>query len=71
MTSFSELGLSKPVMNAVASLGYQEPTPVQQQAIPLVLQGRDIVAAAKTGTGKTAAFALPDRKSTRLNSSHP
>lgn len=49
MTSFSELGLSKPVMNAVASLGYQEPTPVQQQAIPLVLQGRDIVAAAKTG----------------------
>ncbi|WP_281508405.1 DEAD/DEAH box helicase [Parvibacter caecicola] len=59
MTSFSELGLSKPVMNAVASLGYQEPTPVQQQAIPLVLQGRDIVAAAKTGTGKTAAFALP------------
>lgn len=59
MTSFSELGLSKPVMNAVASLGYSQPTPVQEQAIPLVLEGRDIVAAAKTGTGKTAAFALP------------
>lgn len=59
MTSFFELGLSKPVMNAVASLGYSQPTPVQERAIPLVLEGRDIVAAAKTGTGKTAAFALP------------
>ncbi len=59
MTSFDDLGLSKPLLNAVSSLGYSEPTPVQEQAIPLVLAGRDIVAAAKTGTGKTAAFALP------------
>ena len=58
MTTFAELGLSDAVL-AVDHLGYTEPTPVQAQAIPLVLQGRDIIAAAKTGTGKTAAFSLP------------
>ncbi|MBQ3106433.1 MAG: DEAD/DEAH box helicase, partial [Eggerthellaceae bacterium] len=58
MESFSMLGLSPAALAAVGQLGYQSPTPVQEQAIPLVLQGRDVIAAAKTGTGKTAAFAL-------------
>ena len=56
---FSALGLPEPVVDAVAALGYTTPTPVQQQAIPALLQGRDVLAAAQTGTGKTAAFALP------------
>ena len=59
MTSFSELGLSERALEAVRRLGYAEPTPVQAGAIPYALEGRDIIAAAKTGTGKTAAFALP------------
>lgn len=59
MTSFNELGLSEKALDAVRRLGYAEPTPVQQQAIPLALAGRDLIAAAKTGTGKTAAFSLP------------
>ncbi len=57
--TFAELGLSEKMLASVEQLGYKEPTPVQTRAIPLVLEGRDIVAAAKTGTGKTAAFALP------------
>ena len=56
---FSELGLSEKVLQAVADLGYESPTPVQRQAIPEVLAGRDLLAAAQTGTGKTAAFLLP------------
>lgn len=56
---FNELGLSEKSLAAVARLGYESPTPVQEQAIPLALSGSDIVAAAKTGTGKTAAFSLP------------
>ena len=59
MASFDDLGLSPKALAAVASLGYEEPTPVQERAIPLVLKGHDIIAAAKTGTGKTAAFSLP------------
>lgn len=59
MSSFATLGLSENALEAVASLGYVSPTPVQEQAIPLVLSGADIIAAAKTGTGKTAAFSLP------------
>ena len=54
---FSELGLPKAVVDAVTALGYTSPTPVQQQAIPALLSGRDVLAAAQTGTGKTAAFA--------------
>ncbi|MGE0867917.1 MAG: DEAD/DEAH box helicase [Kofleriaceae bacterium] len=56
---FSELGLIPPLANAVASEGYQEPTPIQARAIPHVLAGRDLLGLAQTGTGKTAAFALP------------
>ena len=59
MTSFDTLGLSERALEAVGLLGYAEPTPVQEQAIPLALGGRDLIAAAKTGTGKTAAFSLP------------
>jgi len=57
--TFDELGLSEDILAAVDALGFTTPTPVQEQAIPLVLSGRDVVAAAQTGTGKTAAFALP------------
>ena len=57
--SFSSLGLSEPLLRALDELGYATPTPVQLQAIPAVLSGRDVMAAAQTGTGKTAAFALP------------
>ena len=58
-TSFAELGLNEQILAGVEALGFTQPTPVQAQAIPLVLEGRDIVASAQTGTGKTAAFALP------------
>jgi ATP-dependent RNA helicase RhlE len=57
--SFDQLGLIPPLAQAVRELGYEQPTPVQEQAIPLVLAGRDLMAGAQTGTGKTAAFALP------------
>ena len=59
MVLFNELGLSENMMRAVERMGYERPTPVQEQAIPLLLEGRDVIAAAQTGTGKTAAFALP------------
>ncbi len=57
--TFAELGLSPEVLKAVEELGYASPTPIQAAAIPVVLSGRDILAAAQTGTGKTAAFTLP------------
>jgi len=57
--SFSKLGLSQHIQDTIASLGYETPTPVQAQAIPLILEGRDVMGGAQTGTGKTAAFALP------------
>ncbi|NNC88302.1 MAG: DEAD/DEAH box helicase [Akkermansiaceae bacterium] len=56
---FSELGLAETVLQAVTESGYEKPTPIQAQAIPLVLEGRDVIGASQTGTGKTAAFALP------------
>lgn len=58
-TSFDALGLNQEIMGAVEELGYTAPTPVQAGAIPQVLEGRDVLAAAQTGTGKTAAFLLP------------
>lgn len=57
--TFSEFNLSPRIAAGVAALGYQEPTPIQQQAIPPILAGRDLMGLAQTGTGKTAAFALP------------
>jgi ATP-dependent RNA helicase RhlE len=59
LDSFSQLELSEPLFRAVAEMGYLSMTPIQQQAIPVVLQGRDVMGAAQTGTGKTAAFSLP------------
>ena len=59
MTHFSDLGLSKPILAALAAKGYTTPTPIQTQAIPPLLLGRDLLGIAQTGTGKTAAFALP------------
>src|SRR5271169_7163369 len=57
--TFTELGLSEKVLKAVAATGYTEATPIQDQAIPVALAGRDILGIAQTGTGKTAAFTLP------------
>src|SRR6187402_3052436 len=56
---FAALKLSPALVSAVTALGYEEPTPVQRETIPLLLSGRDMLAQAATGTGKTAAFALP------------
>jgi ATP-dependent RNA helicase RhlE len=56
---FSDLDLGEPILRAVADAGFKEPTPIQAEAIPAILTGRDIIGCARTGTGKTAAFALP------------
>lgn len=57
--TFDELGLAAPILQAVNDCGYETPTPIQQQAIPVVLEGKDVIGASQTGTGKSAAFALP------------
>ncbi|MGB2131721.1 MAG: DEAD/DEAH box helicase, partial [Marinobacterium sp.] len=57
--SFASLGLSDAILKAISEQGYDAPSPIQQQAIPAVLEGRDVMAAAQTGTGKTAGFTLP------------
>lgn len=57
--TFTELNLIKPILKAIAQEGYEEPSPIQLQAIPILLEGRDLLGCAQTGTGKTAAFALP------------
>ena len=59
MTTFAELGLSEPLLQALNEVGYTTPSPIQEQAIPSLLQGRDVIGQAQTGTGKTAAFGLP------------
>ncbi|SNY91567.1 ATP-dependent RNA helicase RhlE [Cohaesibacter sp. ES.047] len=59
MKNFNELGLAEPILRALESNGYAEPTPIQSQAIPVALSGQDIVGIAQTGTGKTASFVLP------------
>ena len=56
---FDELGLSDPLLKAITDAGYESPTPIQAEAIPHLLMGRDIVGIAQTGTGKTASFTLP------------
>ncbi|ODU52481.1 MAG: RNA helicase [Armatimonadetes bacterium 55-13] len=59
LPQFSELGLSDPIYKAISEMGFEAPTPIQARAIPALLTGRDIIGQAQTGTGKTAAFALP------------
>src|SRR5580704_18184769 len=56
---FTQLGLAPTVLDGVKAMGYIDPTPIQLRAIPLILAGRDVIGSAQTGTGKTAAFALP------------
>ena len=67
--SFSSLGLPRELTDVVTALGYEEPTPVQRETIPLLLEGRDLLGQAATGTGKTAAFALPMLQ--RINEDRP
>jgi ATP-dependent RNA helicase DeaD len=59
MATFAELGLSKPLLDSIEHLGYTTPTPIQEQTIPALLEGKDVMGQAQTGTGKTAAFGLP------------
>ena len=59
MTAFRELGLSDEILDALDELGYTDPTAIQEQAIPELLAGHDVIGQAQTGTGKTAAFGLP------------
>jgi len=67
--SFTNLGLSEPLLKAIKEQGYDTPTPIQSQAIPTVIEGKDVLAAAQTGTGKTAGFTLPLLE--RLSQTHP
>ena len=57
--TFEELGLAPEILNAVKAAGYETPSPIQAKAIPALLQGKNLLGTAQTGTGKTAAFALP------------
>jgi ATP-dependent RNA helicase DeaD len=59
MTTFADLGLEEPLLEALRDVGYEAPSPIQEQTIPLLLEGRDVIGQAQTGTGKTAAFGLP------------
>ena len=58
-TTFESLNLSEPILRAVRAAGYETPSPIQALAVPKILEGRDVFGCAQTGTGKTAAFALP------------
>ena len=57
--TFPELGLDESILKSIEEFGFSEPTPIQAQAIPHVLEGKDVIGSAQTGTGKTAAYALP------------
>jgi len=59
ITAFNQLALNKTLLKSLDEIGYENPTPIQAQTIPLLLDGRDVLGEAQTGTGKTAAFALP------------
>ncbi len=69
--SFSALGLSDPILNAVADKGYQTPTAIQEKVIPVILAGKDLIAASQTGTGKTASFVLPLLEILSRHPEHP
>ena len=57
--TFSDLGIISPILKAIEQQGYTEPTPIQAQSIPFLLEGHDLLGSAQTGTGKTAAFTIP------------
>jgi len=59
LVTFTELGLGQPFLQAVANMGFEEPTPIQKQTIPIAMAGRDLIGQAQTGTGKTAAYGIP------------
>ncbi len=59
MTTFAELGLAQTILDAIHDVGYESPSPIQEQAIPPLLEGSDVIGQAQTGSGKTAAFGLP------------
>jgi ATP-dependent RNA helicase DeaD len=69
--SFGDLGLSAPILNALADVGYETPSPIQARSIPPLLEGRDLLGMAQTGTGKTAAFALPLLQRIDAAATHP
>ncbi len=71
ISQFSELGLSAPILKAIDEAGYESPSPIQAQSIPPLLEGRDLLGQAQTGTGKTAAFALPLLSNLNLALKHP
>ena len=71
MTNFSDLQLSPRLLQAIGDLGFQTPSPIQQETIPGMLQKRDMIALAQTGTGKTAAFALPILENLLLETAAP
>ena len=71
MTKFTELGLIEPILRAITEQGYETPTPIQAKAIPPLLNGRDVLGIAQTGTGKTAAFALPILQRLSENGNRP
>ena len=70
ITSFTELALSAPVQKAIAAVGYEQPSPIQAASIPHILNGDDLLGVAQTGTGKTAAFALPLLSNIDLSKKH-
>ena len=69
--TFADMGLSDAISRAIADLGYEEPTPIQQQAISLLMEGHDVIGQAQTGTGKTAAFGIPLLERIRPDGKHP
>src|SRR5690625_970603 len=70
MSAFEQLGLSPETLQAVYGLGFEEPTPIQEKAIPVALEGKDVIGQAPTGTGKTAAFGLPIIERITINNDH-
>ena len=70
-TGFADLGLRPEILKALAGLGYEEPTPIQREAIPHMINGKDLLGQAATGTGKTAAFALPILQLLEMNNDRP
>jgi len=71
LTTFNELNLSNPIIRALSNMGFEEATPIQEQTIPLAMQGKDLIGQAQTGTGKTAAFGIPLVEKATNNQTQP